>query len=63
VPAKKLNGNGKSNGHCKIHSRTAVACRACLVQGLQEFRRAGAGAGSRVPDKVVEFQQHFSQVG
>ncbi len=31
VPAKKLNGNGNSNGHCRIHSRTAVAKRVAFV--------------------------------
>ena len=48
MPAKKLNGNGKSNGHCRIHSRTATACRACLVQGLQEFRLTNLRAGLRI---------------
>ena len=48
MPAKKLNGNGNSNGHCKTHSRTAVACRACLVQGLQEFRLTNLRAGLRI---------------
>ncbi len=48
MPAKKLNGNGKSNGHCKIHSGTATACRACLVQGLQEFRLTNLRAGLRI---------------
>ena len=46
MPAKKLNGNG--NGPCRIHSRTAVACRPCLVQGLQEFRFTNLRAGLRI---------------
>ncbi len=48
MPAKKLNGNGKNNGHCKLHPRTATACRACLVQGLQEFRLTNLRAGLRI---------------
>ena len=53
MPAKKLNGNGKSNGHCKIHSGTATACRACLVQGLQEFRFTNLRAGLRIAAKKI----------
>ncbi len=53
MPAKKLNGNGKSNGHCKIHSGTATACRACLVQGLQEFRFTNLRAGLRIAAKRI----------
>ena len=53
MPAKKLNGNGKSNGHCKIHSGTATACRACLVQGLQEFRLTNLRAGLRIAAKQI----------
>ena len=41
MPAKHLNGNG----HCRIHSHAATACRVCLVQGLQEFRHANVRAG------------------
>ncbi len=44
VPAKKANGNGR----CKIHSHAATACRACLVQGLQEFRFTNLRAGLRI---------------
>ena len=43
MPAKKVNGNG--NGRCKVHPRTATACRACLVEGLREFRHANVRAG------------------
>ena len=53
MPAKKVNGNGKSNGHCKIHSGTATACRACLVQGLQEFRLTNLRAGLRIAAKKI----------
>ena len=51
MPARKL--NGKSNGHCKIHSGTATACRACLVQGLQEFRLTNLRAGLRIAAKQI----------
>ena len=53
MPARKLNGNGKSNGHCKIHSGTATACRACLVQGLQEFRFTNLRAGLRIAGERI----------
>ena len=42
-----------SNGHCKTHSRAATACRACLVQGLQEFRHANLRAGIRLAKQRV----------
>ena len=48
---KASHANG--NGHCKIHSRTAVACRACLVQGLQEFRFTNLRAGLRIAAKRI----------
>ncbi len=51
MPAKKVNGNG--NGHCKVHPRTATACRACLVQGLQEFRFTNLRAGLRIAAKKI----------
>ena len=53
MPAKKLNGNGKTNGHCKAHPHTATACRACLVQGLQEFRFTNLRAGLRIAAKKI----------
>ena len=49
MPAKKVNGNG----HCKIHSGTATACRACLVQGLQEFRFTNLRSGLRIAAKRI----------
>ena len=51
MPAKKVNGNG--NGPCKVHPRTATACRACLVQGLQEFRFTNLRAGLRIAAKKI----------
>ncbi len=51
MPAKKVNGNG--NGHCKVHPRTATACRACLVQGLQEFRLTNLRSGLRIAAKRI----------
>lgn len=51
MPAKKVNGNG--NGHCKVHPRTATACRACLVQGLQEFRFTNLRSGLRIAAKRI----------
>ena len=48
MPAKKVNGSGKSNGHCKVHPQASSACRACLVQGLQEFRFTNLRAGLRI---------------
>ncbi len=53
MPDKKLSGNGNSNGHCKIHSGTATACRACLVQGLQEFRFTNLRSGLRIAAKRI----------
>ena len=46
MPSKASHKNG--NGHCEIHSRAAIACRACLVQGLQEFRLTNLRAGLRI---------------
>ena len=45
MPSKASHANG--NGHCKVHPRASSACRACLVQGLQEFRHANLRAGIR----------------
>ncbi len=50
--ASRSNGNG--NGHCKVHPRTATACRACLVQGLQEFRHANVRAGIRLATERIK---------
>ncbi len=51
MPAKKVNGNG--NGHCKVHPHTATACRACLVQGLHEFRFSNLRAGLQIAAKQI----------
>ena len=49
MPSKASNGNGR----CKVHPRTATACRACLVQGLQEFRLTNLRAGLRIAAKRI----------
>ena len=46
MPSKASHSNG--NGHCRIHSHAAVACRVCLIQGLQEFRLTNLRAGLRI---------------
>ena len=51
VPSKAYRSNG--NGRCKVHPRTATACRACLVQGLQEFRLTNLRAGLRIAAKKI----------
>ena len=51
MPSKASRSNG--NGHCKVHPRTATACRACLVQGLQEFRLTNLRAGLRIAAKKI----------
>ncbi len=64
MPAKKLNGNGKSNGHCKVHPRTGMACRACLVQGLQEFRLTNLRAGLRIAaDRISALRAEYAAKG
>ncbi len=49
MPSKASNGNGR----CKVHPRTATACRACLVQGLQEFRLTNLRSGLRIAAKGI----------
>ncbi len=62
MPAKKVNGNG--NGHCKVHPRTATACRACLVQGLQEFRFTNLRAGLRMAaDRITALRADYAAKG
>ncbi len=51
MPSKGSHANG--NGHCKVHSRAAMACRLCLIQGLQEFRHANLRAGIRLAKQRV----------
>ena len=49
MPSKASNGNGC----CKVHPRTATACRACLVHGLQEFRFTNLRSGLRIAAKGI----------
>ena len=64
MPAKKLNGNGNSNAHCKVHPRTAAACRACLVQGLQEFRFTNLRAGLRIAaERITALRAEYAAKG
>ncbi len=51
MPSKASHTNG--NGHCKIHSRGATACRACLVQGLQEFQFTNLRSGLQIAAKRI----------
>ncbi len=51
MPSKASLPNG--NGHCKVHPHSATACRACLVQGLQEFRFTNLRAGLRIAAKRI----------
>ncbi len=41
------------NGRCKVHPRTATACRLCLLQGLQEFRFTNLRSGLRIAAKQI----------
>ena len=50
MPAKHVSGNEP----CKLHPRTATACRLCLLQGLQEFRHANVRAGIRLATERVK---------
>ncbi len=52
MPPKASHANG--NGRCKLHPRTATACRACLLQGLQEFRHANLRAGIHLATERVK---------
>ena len=51
MPSKASHANG--NGRCKVHPRTATACRACLVRGLQEFRFTNLRSGLRIAAKKI----------
>ncbi len=62
MPAKKVNGNG--NGRCKVHPRTATACRDCLVQGLQEFRFTNLRAGlSIAAERISALRAEYASKG
>ncbi len=49
MSSKASNGNGR----CKVHPHTATSCRACLVQGLQEFRFTNLRSGLRIAAKRI----------
>ena len=51
MPSKAPHANG--NAHCKLHPHAATACRACLVQGLQEFRFTNLRSGLRIAAKGI----------
>ncbi len=51
MPSKASHPNG--NGHCRIHSRAGMACRACLVRGLQDFRFTNLRAGLSIAAKRI----------
>ena len=53
MPSKASRSNGNGTGRCKVHPRTATACRACLVQGLQEFRFTNLRAGLQIAAKKI----------
>ncbi len=50
MPSRASNGNGR----CKVHPRTGMACRLCLLQGLQEFRHANVRAGIRLATERIK---------
>ncbi len=62
VPSKASRSNG--NGRCKFHSHAATACRACLVQGLQEFRFTNLRAGLRIAaDRISALRADYASKG
>ena len=52
VPSKASHPNG--TGRCKVHPQASSACRACLVEGLREFRHANVRAGTRLAIERVK---------
>ncbi len=52
MPSKASRSNG--NGGCKVHPCTGMACRLCLLQGLQEYRHANVRAGIRLATERVK---------
>ena len=59
-PSTRSNGNGG----CKLHPHTAPACRACLVQGLQEFRFTNLRAGLRIAaDRISALRAGYAAKG
>ena len=62
VLSKASRSNG--NAHCKVHPRTATACRACLVQGLQEFRFTNLRSGLRIAaEKISALRAEYAAKG
>ena len=60
MSSKASNGNGR----CKVHPRTATACRACLVQGLQEFRFTNLRAGlSIAAERISALRGEYAAKG
>ncbi len=51
-------------GHCKLHPRTATACRACLVQGLHEFRFSNLRSGLRIAaERITALRADYAAKG
>ena len=49
---------------CKVHSRSSTACRACLVQGLQEFRLTNLRSGLRIAaDRITALRADYAAKG
>ena len=64
MPSKASRSNGNGNGRCKVHPRTATACRACLVQGLQEFRFTNLRAGLRIAsERILALRAEYAAKG
>ncbi len=62
MPSKASRSNG--NGRCKIHSRAGMACRVCLVQGLQEFRLTNLRAGLRIAaSRITALRADYASMG
>ncbi len=62
MPSKASRSNG--NGHCKVHSRAGMACRACLVHGLQEFRLTNLRAGLRIAaERISALRAEYAAKG
>ena len=62
MPSKASRSNG--NGRCKVHPHTATACRACLVQGLQEFRFTNLRSGLRIAtERITALRAEYAARG
>ena len=60
MQSKASNGNGR----CKVHPHSATACRACLVQGLQEFRLTNLRAGLRIAvERITALRADYAAKG